>query len=46
MIVGLKTSCLPHKNISNFLTKEELKPVVKIWRQKEENCRDTDEDKY
>jgi len=29
MVVGLKTSCLPHKDISDSLTDEELKPVIK-----------------
>jgi hypothetical protein len=29
MIVGLKTSCLPHKDIQDSLTDEKLKPVFK-----------------
>jgi len=28
MIVGLKTSCLPHKDIPDSLIDEELKPVI------------------
>ena len=29
MTVGLKTSCLPHKDIPDTLTDEELKSVIK-----------------
>jgi hypothetical protein len=43
MMVGLQTSCLPHKDIPDSLKDEELKPVIQNKEARKENGRDTDE---